>query len=86
MKFVGAVIKERNVTFAVVMVKSRVLESVAERDDAIKKFDQVFEGLPVVLLAEKKEGAPSCFGRKDITQFLSGIRVSQIPWKEYTYN
>jgi len=86
MKFVGAVLKEHEVKFAVVKVKAKTLESASERDKVLKKFDQVFEGLPIVLLAERKEGAPRCFGRKDIAQFLSKVQVSQIPWKEYTYS
>lgn len=85
MKFVGAVLKEQNVKFAVVKVKPKTLESATLRDHAIRKFDRVFEGLPIVLLAEKQEGAPTCFGRKDIAQFLSKVQVSQIPWKQYTY-
>ena len=85
MKFVGAVLKEREVKFAVVKVKPRTLESETLRDQALKKFDRVFEGLPIVLIVEREAGVPRCFGRKDIAQFLSSIQISQIPWKQYTY-
>jgi hypothetical protein len=86
MKFVGAVLKEQNVKFAVVKVKPKTLESASVRDHALEKFDKIFEGLPIVLVAEQDKGAPTCFGRKDIAQYLATVKISQIPWKQYTYD
>jgi len=86
MKFVGAVLKEQNVKFAVVKVKAKTLDSPSVRDHALQKFDKIFEGLPIVLVAEQDQGAPKCFGRKDIAQFMTTVRISQIPWKQYTYD
>lgn len=86
MKFQGAVIKEQGQTFAVVIVKSHVLQSTSESNDARQSFSSVFPGVPIVLMAQDGRGIPTYLGRKDIVNFLANISVSRIPWKEYTYS
>lgn len=84
MKFQGALIKEQNVTFAIVIVKDEVLDDHARRDEARKSFQPVFPGVPVILMAQDYSGAPEYFGRRDIVDFLANLPLSAIPWQEYT--
>lgn len=84
MRFQGAVVKEQGVTFAIVVVKERVIRIRSEADDAASRFRRVFPGVPVVLMAQDSKGTPKYYGRKDIVRFLSGVPMSAIPWKEYT--
>lgn len=83
-KIKGAVIKEQGVTFAIVIVKSHVLNSEIESEKAAQGFSGVFPGLPIILMAQDGRGVPTYWGRKDIVVFLAKLHVSQIPWKEYT--
>lgn len=83
MRVQGAVIREQGQTFAVVIVKPRVVQNRAEAADAIQSFSPVF-GVPVVLMAQDGRGRPTFYGRQDIARFLSGVPLSAIPWREYT--
>jgi len=84
--FQGALIKEQNITFAVVIVKQSVLQFSAESEIAMRSFAPHFPGVPIILMAQDGRGTPTYCGRKDIINFLANIHVSQIPWKEYTVN
>lgn len=84
MTFEGAVVREQGVTFAVVVVKKYVVESVSEAQSAIRGFSPAFPGLPVVLMGQDNSGRATFFGRKDIANFLSNVSISRIPWKRYT--
>lgn len=86
MKLQGAVVKEQGVTFAVVIVKQFVIQSQIEFQKAAVAFSNYFPGMPVILMAQDSRGIPTYQGRKDIVEFLANIQVSQIPWKEYTFN
>jgi hypothetical protein len=83
-KIQGAVIKEQGVTFAIVIVKSHVLNSSSESEQAATAFSSYFPGMPLVLMAQDSRGTPTYRGRKDIVAFLANISMSRIPWKEYT--
>lgn len=85
-KIQGAVIKEQNVTFAIVIVKQHVLQSQSQAEEAVQAFRPYFPGVPLVLMAQDGRGVPTYRGRRDIVNFLANIHVSQIPWKEYTFN
>lgn len=84
MTFQGAVIEEQGVTFAVVIVKKHLVDSGSEADRTIAAFQPVFPGLPVVLMAQDYQGAPTYYGRRDIARFLADVPLEAIPWKEYT--
>lgn len=84
MVFDGAVIRERGVTFAVVVVKKCVVENALEAQSAIRNFSPAFPGLTIVLMGQDSSGRATFFGRKDIAQFLSRISISRIPWKRYS--
>lgn len=83
MRVQGAVIRERGVTFAVVVVKPHVVQNQTEATAAIRSLIPVF-GVPVVLMAQGSSGRPTYFGREDIARFLSSVPFHSIPWKEYT--
>jgi hypothetical protein len=85
MKVQGAVIKEQGVAFAIVVVKRSVFNSKKNCEDAQESFSSLFPGMPIVLMAQNVRGRPKYWGRKDIVNFLANIRISQIPWKEYTF-
>lgn len=84
MQIDGAVIKEQGVTFAIVIVKSWVLQNSFEADKARRSFSPIFPGVPLILMAQDLNGIPTYQGRKDIVNFLSHIDPSRIPWKRYT--
>lgn len=86
MKLQGAVIKEQGVTFAIVVVKPRVLASQNESRDTIAALAPFFPGMPIVLMAQDSRGVPTYRGRQDIVKFLANIQMSRIPWKEYTFS
>jgi len=84
MTFQGAVIREQGVTFAVVIVKRHVIDSVTEAKEAIAAFQPFFPGLSVLLMAQDAWGTPTYYGRTDIARFLASVPVRAIPWKQYT--
>jgi hypothetical protein len=85
MQFQGALIKEQNVTFGVVIVKPHVLSNTIEANETIAVFQvQIFGGYPVVLMAQNTHGTPTYYGRKDIVNFMGSVPLASIPWKEYT--
>lgn len=86
MKFQGAVIKEQGITFAIVIVKKHIVDSLQNSAEAITSFSGLFPGLPLILMAQDSRGIPKYSGRSDIVKFLANIHISQIPWKEYTSN
>lgn len=86
MQFEGAVIREQNVTFAVVVVKKHVVDSRIEADRAIRSFAGAFPGLPIVLMAQDGRGRATYYGRRDISGFLARVPLNSIPWKRYTLN
>lgn len=85
MQLEGAIIKEQGQSFAIVIVKSHVLNS-NERDSARQEFSKYFPGMPIILMAQNSSGTPTYYGRKDIVDFLSKLHISQIPWKKYTFS
>ena len=75
MSFDGAVITEQRVTFAIVVVKPSVLNSVHKEE-----IRREFSGY---LMAQNNRGVPTYDGRRDIVKFLSHVHPSRIPWKHY---
>ena len=86
MKFQGTVIREQDVTFAIVTVKKHILDNPHSAQKAIRSFAHVFSGCPVVLMAQDHQGRASYYGRRDIVDFMANVPLSAIPWKEYTLN
>ena len=83
MQIDGAVIKEQNVTFAIVVVKPSVLTS-STKEQSRLQYQRIFPGMPVILMAQNSKGVPTYDGRKDIVKFLANTPFQAIPWKRYT--
>ena len=84
MTFDGAVIREQGVTFALVVVKSHVVQNRFEAGKAISAFQPHFPGMPVVLVGQDNRGTPTYFGRPDIARFMASVPMNAVPWKTYT--
>ena len=84
-RFRGAVLKEQGVTFAVVLVRSDVVEGPAgQAEEARAAFGLLFPGMPVVLMCRDQGGRASYHGRRDIARFLSTVRERAINWIDYS--
>jgi hypothetical protein len=83
-EMMGALIKEQDVTFAVVIVKKPILDDKRSADTLIRTLEPAFGNIPVVLMAQDAGGKPSYYGRPDIARFLSTVPVGNITWKKYT--
>lgn len=84
MTFDGAVIREQGVTFALVVVKSHVVQNRFEAGKAISAFQPHFPVMPVVLVGQDNRGTPTYFGRPDIARFMASVPMNAVPWKTYT--
>ena len=84
MKIQGALIKEQGVTFAVVIVKKRVIDNNSEANQIVLSLHSVFPDVPVVLMAQGHMGRTTYYGRRDIARFLANVPLQAIPWREYT--
>lgn len=82
-EFTAAVIKEQDVTFAVVIVKRAVFDDKKFADGLIDTLGPSFGDIPVVLMAQDAQGTPTYYGRTDISKFLSTVPLDSIPWKQY---
>src|SRR5689334_4805431 len=83
MSFDAALVREQGVSFAVVVVKSHVVQSDASRRQAISAFSHHFPGVPIVLMAQDSRGTPTFWGRPDIVRFLARIPTAALPWKRF---
>jgi hypothetical protein len=76
-----ALVKEQGVTFAVVIVKSHVLNS-PNREEARSSFRPYFPlGIPIILMSQDTRGVPTYHGKEDIVRFLASIDHRHLPWK-----
>jgi hypothetical protein len=83
MTFDGAVIQEQGVTFAIAAVRRGLLGNIAQRDKTLAFFQTFFGGIPVVLMEQDSGGAPTWFGRPDLTRFLQNVPLGAVPWNRY---
>jgi hypothetical protein len=60
---------EQGVTFAVVVVKSHVVNSDSSRREAVSGFGVHFRGVPMLMVQDGR-GRPTFWGRRDIVSFL----------------
>jgi hypothetical protein len=73
-----AVIKEQDVTFAIVQVKDNVTSSEASAAKLIGLLSPWYK-CPVVLMGEQ---SAMLSGRGDLVQFIASLDAGQIPWQE----
>ena len=85
MRFNAAVLRDRSVTFAVVMVKPDTLKSLHEATREQIGLAPAFPGIPIVLMAQDPSGLPIFHGRKDLVSFMGNIRLDAISWREYRH-
>lgn len=82
MEFDGAVIKEQGVTFAIVILKPYLLNSLS-KEKIRASFIPFFGNIPIVLMAQNSREIPTYHGRRDIVHFLENINPARIPRKHY---
>ena len=84
MDITAAFVKEQSVTFAVVMVKPYVVNSVGQAQDFMRSLRSIrdFQYIPLVLAAQNG-GQIQYRGRDDIVRFLSNVPFSALPWATY---
>jgi hypothetical protein len=80
----GALIREQGVNFAIVVVKSHVLNASAEAQRTIAALRPVFGGVPVILMAQDGRGRPTYYGRDDIVRFMARVPLGAVRWKRFT--
>ena len=85
MRFNAAVLRDRSVTFAVVIVKPDILKSMHEATRQQIGLAPAFPGIPIVLMAQDDSGAPIFHGRKDLVSFMGNVRLDAIRWREYRH-
>lgn len=83
MRIHGAVIRERGVTFAIIIVKPYVIDMRSRAEETICTFQDVFPNMSIILMSQNHRGIPRYYGRYDIVNMLKSIPVQCIPWKEY---
>ena len=71
-------------TFAVVTVKSHVVNSDSSRREPMSAFGAHFPGIPIVLMVQDGRGRLAFWGRKDIVNFLSHVPVGAHPWRRFS--
>ena len=79
-RFQGALIRERGVEFALMVVKEHVIDNPVERAKA-SAWGSMFFHVPTVLVSDLRRRT---FGRDDILSLLRGVDVARVPWRTYT--
>lgn len=79
----GAILREQDVTFAIFAVQPHVLRYTVTAVQARRQISYFFPNTPIILMSVDERGNVRYSGRKDIVDFLKGIRPEQIPWKQY---
>ena len=81
----AAVVVEQGVTFAVVAVRPEVTNYTYRAVRMRQELQKVFKNMPIILMSMDSNGRPHYYGRRDIVNFLKSIKVSQIPWRQFTF-
>ena len=81
----AAVVIEQGVTFAVVSVRQEVTNYTYRAIRMRQELQKVFKNMPIILMSMDSNGQPHYYGRRDIVNFLKSIKVSQIPWRQFTF-
>ncbi|MDD3270431.1 MAG: hypothetical protein PHX14_14015 [Syntrophomonadaceae bacterium] len=85
MNFDAAVITEKGVTFAVIIVRPEVFKHDFTINEARQAFAKYFPpGMPIVLMAQEHATIPTYQGRADLVKFLKTVDYMILPWKQYT--
>jgi len=84
MQFNAALIKEQGITFAIVVVKSYIIQNPSKAEESRVSFSALFPNMPIILMAQDSRRVPTYRGRRDIVKFLANIDLTRIPWRKYT--
>ena len=79
----AALIRERGVEFAVVIVKSTALRG-SSREAVARQLSRFWGDVPVVLMAQDGQGVPTYFGRSDLVKFIRNVPLASMPWRRWT--
>jgi hypothetical protein len=79
----GGVVIGHKKKFGIVRVEPELLNDKEKAVETIQSLLPQFDGLPVVLVAEEKEGKPEYFARPDLMKFLMDFHLPSVEWKEY---
>lgn len=80
----AALVRERGVEFAVIVVKRHVLNNRHEASELISNLqNRLFNGKPVVLMSQDTRGVPTYIGRHDLVSFLARVPLKALPWRRY---
>jgi hypothetical protein len=74
-----ALIHEQGQDFAVLAVRSHVVQNAYERENAMTAGCQAF-GVPTALVAENGR----TWGPPGIVRWLEGVTLDQLPWRSFT--
>jgi hypothetical protein len=86
MRFEAALVREQSVTFAVVPVRSGIIDNRQQASAMQEAFAPAFDFVPVILMEQDHRGVPTYFGRPDIVRFLANIDFRRLPWRCWTLN
>ena len=81
--FLGALVRERGVEFAIVAVKRSAITLHSRADATIAAFEPLF-GVPVVLVAQDGAGRATWYGRRDIARYMRHVPLAAVRWRRYT--
>jgi len=84
MTFHGALITEQGVTFGVIIIQPDAAQNTAMVEGFNRLSTQAWGPVPLVLMWQDDQETPIYQGRKDLVNFLAGIPLEAIPWKEWT--
>lgn len=82
MKFQGAVVTEKDTTFAIATVQMHVMGDKEKMRRIMELVKPVFPAeVPVILMSINPRGIPLFFGQQEIVNYLTQMSVESIPWK-----
>lgn len=84
MKIQGAAISLGGVNFVIVIVDMNLVNSHGEADMSIDRLSADFDGIPIILMAQREDGSPVYYGEGDLVRLLQDVPVDKMPWKEYS--
>lgn len=79
----GAIVKEQDITFAIVVVKPHIIQSRSETKEARNAYSHVFPDMPIILMGKDSQGKATYNGQKEIVRFLAQTDPRRIPWRRY---
>ena len=84
MKIQGAAISLGGVNFVIVIVDMNLVTAHGEADMSIESLSAGFDGIPIILMAQKGDGSPVYYGDGDLVRLLQDVPIDKMPWKEYS--